>query len=337
MNLEAVRSELLERAKKADNPREILRSPELKSLYKVLPALSETERSELGQKINALKKELEELVKDLESKKLDEVVEPIDVTAPWELNTPLADRPRLLTANKGSKHPLMTEIERIVQIYNLMGFNAIESRQLDDDFYMFESLNFPPDHPARDSYDTFRTEEGFIPPAHTSTMQNRILKAERDKLEAGGHIATISYGRVFRNEDLDATHEHTFYQCEGVFVSRDANLGQMIAVLREFFEVYYGQKLKIRTQPAYFPFTEPSLEFSIEKPKSLGGKGDGWLEMLGCGMIHPNVLKKAGIDPDKYRGFAWGGGIERLVMLKYGINDIRWFESGKLQFLEEFR
>ena len=198
---------------------------------------------------------------------------------------------------------------------------------------MFGTLNFPENHPARDGYDTFRTEEGFIPPAHTSTMQNRILNNGKAKLENGGQIAAISYGRVFRNEDVDATHEHTFYQCEGVFVSRDATLGQMLGTLRSFFEAYYGQKLKIKTQPAYFPFVEPGLEFAIEKPASLGGKPGEWLEMLGCGMIHPNVLKSAGIDPEKYRGFAWGGGIERLVMLKYGIEDLRHFESGKLQFL----
>jgi phenylalanyl-tRNA synthetase alpha chain len=215
-----------------------------------------------------------------------------------------------------------------------MGFEAVESRQLDDDFHMFESLNFPADHPARDSFDTFKTEEGFIPPAHTSTMQHRILTESKDKLTQDGQIAAVSYGRVFRNEDTDATHEHTFYQCEGVFVSKAATLGQMMAVLREFFEKYYQQDLKIKTQPAYFPFVEPGLEFLIEKPKSLGGKG--WMEVLGCGMIHPNVLEAAGIDSEKYRGFAFGGGIDRLVMLRHGINDVRYFESGKLRFLKEF-
>ena len=167
-------------------------------------------------------------------------------------------------------------------------------------------------------------------------MQNRVLKHGKNQLKKNGQIAHVSYGRVFRNEDLDATHEHTFYQCEGVFVSRDATLSQMLGTLHAFFEEYYGQKLKIRTQPGYFPFTEPSLEFLIEKPAALGGKDGEWLEMLGCGMIHPNVLESAGIDSSEYRGFAWGGGIERLVMLKYGINDIRYFESGKLDFLKEF-
>ena len=167
-------------------------------------------------------------------------------------------------------------------------------------------------------------------------MQNRVLSANKYKLDEGKAIAVAVPGRVYRNEDVDATHEHTFYQCEGVFVSKDCTLGNMLGILREFFEKYYEQKLNIRTQPGYFPFTEPSLEFMIEKPKSLGGKKGDFLEMLGCGMIHPNVLKMAGIDPTKYHGFAWGGGIDRLVMLRYGLKDVRHFESGNLNFLKEF-
>ncbi|MCL2173740.1 phenylalanine--tRNA ligase subunit alpha [Candidatus Saccharibacteria bacterium] len=334
MNIDEVRLELLKRVAASDQPRSVLRAPELRKLYAEIPKISPEKRGDFGREINALKQVLEAAILERENLVADETVEPIDVTAPCAINEPL---PQLMTADHGSRHPLMSEMERVIQIYNLMGFDAIESRQLDDDYHMFTSLNFPPGHPARDGYDAFWTEEGFVPPGHTSTMQNRILRAGRKKLEAGGQIATVSYGRVFRNEDTDATHEHTFYQCEGVFVSRDASLGQMIAVLREFFETYYGQKLRIKTQPGFFPFTEPSLEFLIEKPASLGGKGGSWLEMLGCGMIHPNVLREAGIDPTKYRGFAWGGGIERLVMLKYSIDDIRHFESGKLRFLKEFR
>ena len=201
---------------------------------------------------------------------------------------------------------------------------------------MFDSLNFAKEHPARDGYDTFRTEEGLIPPAHTSTMQHRVLKAYKNRLAEGKEIAVVVPGRVHRNEDVDATHEHTFYQCEGVYVSKNCTMGNMLGILREFFEKYYEQKLNIRTQPGYFPFTEPSLEFMIEKPKSLGGKKGDFLEMLGCGMIHPNVLKMAGIDPNEYHGFAWGGGIDRLVMLRYGLGDVRYFESGNLNFLKEF-
>lgn len=306
---------------------------ELKNLgqeYAKMKELAPEERKAFGIKINEQKQQLLGQIADLEQELESGEVEPIDITAP---TAPNAEIPEF---KRGSKHPLMTELDRVVEIYQSMGFNVMESRQLDDEFHMFESLNFPEGHPARDGYDTFRTAEGFIPPAHTSTMQHRALKAYKKQLEDGGQIAVVIPGRVYRNEDVDATHEHTFYQCEGIFVSKDATMGQMIAVHHSFFEAYYGQKLNGKTQPGYFPFTEPSMEYLIEKPKAIGGKGDGWLEMGGCGMIHPNVLKMAGIDPEKYKGFAWGFGIDRLAMLKYGITDVRFFESGKLDFLKEF-
>ena len=290
-------------------------------------------RAELGRKLNAKKQEILARIAAVEQRELDVRVEPIDVTAWSGVNEPM---PELYSTLLGSKHPIMSEIDRVVEIYQLMGFEVMESRQLDDEYHMFDALNFPKEHPARDGYDTFRTEEGLIPPAHTSTMQHRVLKKYRERLGDGGQIAVVVPGRVYRNEDVDATHEHTFYQCEGVYVSQDCNMGQMLGILREFFEKYYEQKLNIRTQPGYFPFTEPSLEFMIEKPKALGGKKGDWLEMLGCGMIHPNVLKRAGIDTEKYHGFAWGGGIDRLVMLRYGLGDVRMFESGNLNFLREF-
>jgi phenylalanyl-tRNA synthetase alpha chain len=333
MDIEKLQADLLMRVAKSDTPREILKADEIKQLYQIIPTLDPNERGAFGRRVNDLKVALETAVAQRESQLEDIAVEPIDITAPWGMN---ASEPELLPTAQGTQHPLTRELENVVDIFTRMGFAAVESRQIDDDHHMFGALNFPENHPARDGYDTFRTEEGFIPPAHTSTMQHRILKEGKQHLENGGQIAAISYGRVFRNEDVDATHEHTFYQCEGVFVSRDASLAQMLGTLRSFFEEYYGQKLKIKTQPAYFPFVEPGLEFAIEKPAALGGKPGEWLEMLGCGMIHPNVLQSAGIDPAKYRGFAWGGGIERLVMLKYGIEDLRHFESAKLQFLRKF-
>lgn len=309
---------------------------ELKRLNAEYAKIREVEpekRGEFGRELNAKKNAILEAMRLAEELALDVEVEPIDITAPCGVNEEL---PTTYSAFQGSAHPLMTELDRVISIYQLMGFDVVESRQLDDEFHMFDSLNFAKEHPARDGYDTFRTEEGLIPPAHTSTMQHRVLKAYRDKLQNGEEIAVVVPGRVYRNEDVDATHEHTFYQCEGVYVSRDCTMGQMLGILREFFEKYYEQKLNIRTQPGYFPFTEPSLEFLIEKPKTLGGKKGDFLEMLGCGMIHPNVLKMAGIDPNEYHGFAWGGGIDRLVMLKYGLNDIRYLESGNLNFLKEF-
>ena len=239
----------------------------------------------------------------------------------------------------GTIHPLTKEIEYISDIAYRMGFNVETSRLIDDDFHMFTSLNFPEDHPARDDYDTFITTDGLIAPAHTSTMQNRMLINYKDNLEKGLPIAVIIPDRVFRNEDLDATHEHTFYQHEGIYVAKNVTVGNLIATLRAFLSEYFQQDLKAKIQPFYFPFTEPSFEFAIERPDSLkkgDTEADQWLELLGCGMIHPNVLKHAGIDSNVYNGFAWGGGVDRLVMMKYGIEDVRHFQSAKLDFLRQF-
>lgn len=302
----------------------------LNAEYAKIKTLPPEERGQFGREMNEKKQKLLAEIARAEEAAESANIEPLDVSAPTAPNQPLP------SLSLGSRHPLMEELNRVATIYANMGFDIMEPFQLDDEFHMFDSLNFPPNHPARDGYDTFRTAENFIPPAHTSTMQHRALKKYKHCLDENGEIAVVVPGRVFRNEDADATHEHTFYQCEGVFVSKDATMGQMFGVLKRFFELYYGQELKIKTQPGFFPFTEPSAELLIEKPASLGGKGGDWLEMLGCGMIHPNVLKMAGINPEVYHGFAWGGGIDRLAMLKYGLNDVRYFESGKLDFLEEF-
>ena len=381
----------------AEDKRAVLRSADLAALYdhlKTLPAGEE--RARFGQEVNALKSELEQLVREANMPKVE--LKAIDVTAPFDVNTPENERPKLLPAENATRHPLMTEQENILSIFARMGFEAIESRELDNDYYMFSSLNFPPDHPARDDYDTFITDEGLIAPAHTSTMQNRVMKARKKALEAGEGIRYVIPGRVFRNEDLDARHEHTFYQLEGVYVDKGINAGNLIATLKSFLEEYYGRELKVKTQPFYFPFTEPSFEFAISCPfcdtdfshldgaqgisderesrisntmnerasvndaairqKSArvagsagqqgetlrgGGQGcnicsySGWIELLGCGMIHPNVLKEAGIDANTYTGFAWGMGIDRLVMMKYGVEDVRHFHSGNLKFLRQFR
>lgn len=322
---------------KLDDKKAVLRSNELRGLYAQIPTLPAEKRAAFGQEINTLKAELESLVEadQQESEKLG----PIDVTAPFDINTPAAKRPHLLSAELGSRHPLMHEFNRIVEIFNRMGLTTVESRQLDDDYHMFGSLNFPDDHPARDDYDTFMTKEGLVAPAHTSTMQNRVLKQFKDNLKNGDPIAVLIPGRVFRNEDLDATHEHTFYQFEGVYVDEGIHVGNLIATLQAFMSEYLEQDVKAKIQPFYFPFTEPSFEFAVERPKWLrknNTEAEQWMELGGCGMIHPNVLKEAGIDHVKYSGFAWGWGIERLVMLKYGIEDIRHFESGKLAFLRQF-
>ena len=344
--LDEVRALLLSRVTEVAEPRSVLRSAELRELYGVIATLPSEERGAFGKKVNELKQELERLVtaREAELSKVD--LPPIDVTAPMDVNAPISD---LLPSEQGTIHPLSAEIERISDIFNRMGFVTEESREIDDQFHMFESLNFPKGHPARDDYDTFMTEETdangdrLIAPAHTSTMQNRVLKKYHGNLEKGEAIAAIVPDRVFRNEDLDARHEHTFYQVEGVYVAKGVNVGNLIATLQEFLQEYYAKKLDVRVNPFYFPFTEPSFEFALSCPFCEGKNpdckvcsGEGWIELLGCGMIHPNVLKAADIDPNEYTGFAFGCGIDRLVMMKYGIEDVRHFESGKLDFLEQF-
>jgi phenylalanyl-tRNA synthetase alpha chain len=322
---------------KTEDKRSVLRASELTALFDRLKDLPPgKQRADFGKQVNQLKNELQDMVTEATKPKLER--RPIDVTAPFDINS---RQPQLLPVDSGSKHPIMAELAEILNIFGRMGFMAVESRQLDDDYHMFTSLNFPLDHPARDDYDTFITDEGLIAPAHTSTMQNRVLKKYRKQLESGEGIRVVIPGRVFRNEDLDARHEHTFYQLEGVYVDRGINAGHLIATLKSFLEEYYGQSLEVKTQPFYFPFTEPSFEFALSCPfcKKKGCQVcsySGWIELLGCGMIHPNVLKEAGVDPTEYSGFAWGGGIDRLVMMKFGIEDVRHFHSGNLNFLGQF-
>jgi phenylalanyl-tRNA synthetase alpha chain len=324
---------------------DILKAVELRALYAEIPTLAAEQRAEFGKEINQLRDELQQLVDA--AQELSETLLPIDVTAPFDINVSAARQPQLLPTKNGTQHPLMKELAVVLDIFYRMGFTAVESPEIDDDYHMFGALNFPEGHPARDDYDTFMTTQTdangkpFIAPAHTSTMQNRILRKYKENLEKNEPIAVIIPGRVFRNEDLDARHEHTFYQLEGVYVGKDIHVGNLIATLKTFLQEYYGKDLEVRTQPFYFPFTEPSFEFSLSCP-FCDKKGcsicsqAGWIELLGCGMIHPNVLSEAGIDPQRYTGFAWGGGIDRLVMMKNNIEDVRNFESAKLEFLRQF-
>lgn len=339
-----LRQQLLAEVSNSDQPSEVLRSDALKELYQEIPRLAPEKRSEFGQQVNALKREIEAAIAARQSSLLQVTLSPIDVTAPFDVN---ATYPALLPAETGTIHPLTQEIERISDIFGRMGFVSEESREIDDQYHMFETLNFPKGHPARDDWDTFMTVETdkdgdpFIAPAHTSTMQHRVLQKYYANLEQGKPIAAIVPDRCFRNEDLDARHEHTFYQVEGIYVAKDVHAGMLVATLQKFLEEYYGRKLEVRVNPYYFPFTEPSFEFALSCP-FCDKKGcavcsqSGWIELLGCGMIHPNVLTAAHIDPDVYTGFAFGCGIDRLVMMKHDIEDIRHFESGKLKFLRQF-
>jgi phenylalanyl-tRNA synthetase alpha chain len=339
-----VREELLERYDALEDKADILKARELKELFGMIPSLEPHERSTFGQAVNQLSVELKQKV--LAESSQENTMAPIDVTAPFDVNSKL---PSLLSTEHGTIHPLSKEIERLSDIFIRMGFTIEQSREIDDQYHMFDALNFPKGHPARDDYDTFMTvetdtdEEPFVAPAHTSTMQNRMLKKYKPNLDAGEPIAVVVPDRVFRNEDLDARHEHTFYQVEGVYVAKGTHAGMLIATLQTFLEEYYGQKLEVRVNPFYFPFTEPSFEFALSCPFCKGDdptckvcSGEGWIELLGCGMIHPNVLRAADINPDEYTGFAFGCGIDRLVMMKYAIEDVRHFHSGKLDFLKQF-
>lgn len=314
----------------------VLRSSKLKALAAELPLLKAEQRASFGKELNHLKAELEKLVSSAsdDNEKLDS----IDVTAPFDVN---AKEPSLLQEENGSKHPLMTELDNVIEIFARMGFVHMDARQLDDEYHMFDSLNFPKGHPARDDYDTFMTTDGLIAPAHASVMQNRLQKKYKSNLAQSKPISVVYTGRTFRNEDVDARHEHTFYQVEISYIDKNINAGNLVATFKTFLEEYYQQKIEVRTQPFYFPFTEPSFELALSCPfcKKKGCNvcsHSGWIELLGMGMIHPNVLKMGGIDPRKYTGFAGGMGLDRLVMMKHGIEDVRHFESGKLDFLRQF-
>lgn len=334
--IESTATALKKQIETAENKAAVLRAPELKALAAEIPLLKPEERASYGKELNQLKAELEKLVADAADD--NEKLEPIDVTAPFDVN---AKKPSLLPAQNGSRHPLMTELDSVIEIFGRMGFVHMDVRQLDDEYHMFDSLNFPKGHPARDDYDTFITTDGLIAPAHASVMQNRLQKKYKSNLDQGKPISVVYTGRTFRNEDVDARHEHTFYQVEISYIDKNINAGNLVTTFKTFLEEYYQQKIEVRTQPFYFPFTEPSFELALSCPfcKKKGCNVcsySGWIELIGMGVIHPNVLKMGGIDSSIYTGFAGGMGLDRLVMMKHGIEDVRHFESGKLDFLRQF-
>jgi phenylalanyl-tRNA synthetase alpha chain len=336
--VEKVKKDLLKKLETLEDKRQILRAPELRSLYAEIPKLPPEQRAAVGKAINDLKEQLEDHLS--KSEDTATAKPPIDISAPFGINSQF---PEMLPTENGSIHPITREMQIISDIFYRMGFEVSGSREIDDEYHMFTSLNFPEGHPARDDYDTFITTEGFIAPAHTSTMQNRVLRSRKEQLVQGRPIAVLAMDRVFRNEDLDARHEHTFTQHEGIYVGRDITVGNLVATLKLFLTTYYEKDIQVKITPFYFPFTEPSFEFSLSCPFCTDGRNckvcssERWIELLGCGMIHPNVLEMSGIDPKKYSGFAWGGGVERLVMMKFDIEDVRHFNSGKLEFLRQFK
>ncbi len=339
-NLQKIYKELLQDQKKLSlqelKKKYISKQGFISEAFNKISSIKIAERAEYGKEANELKNLYEEISQSLsQNKNIYSTREKIDVTAPFDFNTKEEQRPHFLN-EIGTQHPLTKEVEIFTEIFKSMGFNVLESRQIDDDYHMFESLNFPVGHPAREMYDTFWTEDGFVLPAHTSTMQNRAMR-----MYGPPPIAVVLPGRCFRNEATDASHEFTFHQIEGIYIDKNVSLANMVATIKEFLEKYLETSLEVRIQPSYFPFTEPDCEFVISCPfchkagcSTCGHSG--WIELMGCGMIHPNVLKQADIDPDTYSGFAWGFGVDRLTMIKRGINDIRLLRDSNLNFLKQF-
>jgi len=217
-----------------------------------------------------------------------------------------------------------------------MGFELLDGPEVETDYHNFTALNIPGDHPARDMYDTFwLSSPGMLMRTHTSTVQMRAMKEKKLPL------AGICTGRVFRHEAVDASHDHTFFQCEGILIDRNVTLAHLFGVIKEFLQTLFGSdELAIRTRPGFFPFVEPGVEIDMQCPFCSTGcstcKKTRWIEVFPGGMIHPNVLKEAGIDPTEYSGFAFGFGLTRLAMLRYGIKDIRMLSNGKVKFLKNF-
>lgn len=313
---------------------------ELTILLRSIASVDSAKRADFGRRLNELKSLCEEKEEELKDRNLRQKVgismseKTFDVTAPFLSNTPPYERPGV-GCGKGTLHPLTSVGEKAVRIFESMGFHVVEARHLDDDYHVFESLNIPKGHPARDMWDTFWTESGLIPITHTSSMQNRIIRSVKPP------IREIIVGKCFRTEATDASHEHTFYQLEGVYVDRNVVLSDLIGTLSAFVNAFYGKEVRYKVQPSYFPFVEPGLEFLIEclvcgQVGCPFCKYSGWIEVIPCGPIHPFVLKEGGLDPHEYSGFAWGLGYDRLVMLRNRISDIRYLHSGDLKFLEQF-
>ncbi len=307
------------------------RKSEFNSLLKNIKNLDIDLKKEIGNLANSIKKEINEKIIETKNKfNKNNYSEIIDPTLPGTI------------LEKGHLHPITTVRNEIEELFSSMGFMILEGPELESDYYNFSALNFPKYHPAREMQDTFfidaKNKDGeydTIMRTQTSPMQIRAME------KYGAPIKAIMPGRCFRNEATDARHEHTFYQVEGLMVGENINFSNLKSFLEIVGQKLYGPNTKLRMRPKYYPFVEPGSngEYTCFLCQGQGCrvcKHTGWLEVLGCGMIHPEVLKNAGIDPEKYSGFAFGFGLDRLVMLKYNIDDVRLLNSGDLRFLEQF-
>lgn len=294
---------------------------QLNLLLKQLGSLPSDERRTVGAALNEGKKQLEAAFSDsqaklaLESSRLREQSEAIDVTLPVDTGIPLH--------SSGTLHPNTLLQSRLEQIFRGLGFTVVDGPEVEKEYYNFEALNIPSSHPARDMQDTFWTKDGNLLRTHTSSIQVRALERMKPPLRI------VAPGRVFRYERLDASHENTFYQMEGMMIDRKVTVGNLIYFMRTLLREIFGFDPRIRLRPGYFPFVEPGFELDIWFKEK-------WMELLPCGLIHPRVLEFGGIDPREWQGFAFGLGLSRLVMSRFGIDDIRYLQSGDLKFLKQF-
>ncbi len=302
---------------------------ELSKVLRSLKKLPKAKRIKLGKEANGLKVYLKEIIerknKKLKERSRKQVYEKewIDITIPA----------RKLVL--GHLHPLTQVKRETEEIFQLMGFSVIEGPEVETEWYNFDALNIPKDHPARDSWDTFYLKNRLLLRTHTSPVQIRYMEKNNPPLRI------IVPGRIFRHEATDANHEFNFYHLEGLMVDKQVSAANFKAVIQEFYRQFFRKPIKIRMRPSYFPFVEPGFEVDMSCTVCLG-KGcptcgrTGWQEMMGAGMVHPNVLKNSGLNPKNWQGFAFGMGLERLAMMKYKINDIRLFYKGDLRFLKQF-
>ncbi len=306
------------------------------ALLKGMKDLSAEEKKTFGAKVNELKEYATQLIedktqelKDLEIQKELACMPLFDITTPANLD-------------RGSYHPITLVQRQCETIFKSMGFAVIDYPEVVTDYECFGALNIPKHHPARDMQDTYYLDNGQLLKSHTSAAQNAILKKYgKNLIENGVPIKAIFPGRCFRNEATDACHENTFFQMEGVMVDKDISISNLIYFMKTMLSEVFRKDIKVRLRPGFFPFVEPGFELDISC-LICGGEGcpsckqSGWLELCPCGMIHPNVLREGGIDPEEYTGFAFGLGLTRLAMMKYGVKDIRDLNSGKLKVLEQF-
>ena len=305
-------------------------------LLKGMKDLSVEEKKDFGQKVNILKNEAtEKIAAKMVELKEQEILREINAMPEFDLSMP-ADLTR------GSYHPITLVQRECERIFKSMGFDVEDYSEVVTDYECFEALNIPKHHPARDMQDTYYLENGQLLKSHTSAAQNAIYKKYKDALfNEGRPIKAIFPGRCFRNEATDACHENTFFQMEGVMVDKDISISNLIFFMKTMLSEVFKRDVKVRLRPGFFPFVEPGFELDISCA-ICGGEGcpsckhSGWLELCPCGMIHPEVLKAGEIDPEEYTGFAFGLGLTRLAMMKYGVKDIRDLNGGSLKALAQF-